>query len=177
MRIFFLCRSDFHLTVGAVVGFLERDGHRALIRGRMLCSTPARPKSLSCLARSTAEDAAEELGEQVVEIAAVLHACPALRAGPLRPVEPARRAAALCVALVGSTQLVVARTLLRVGQHLVGFVDLFEPLLGLLIAGVAVGMIFHRQLSVGGADFILRGSFRDAQSLVVVPVIHGKPSF
>ena len=49
----------------------------------------------------------------------------------------------------GVAETVVEGALLRVGQHLVGLGRLLETPLGLLVAGVAVGVELHRQLAVG----------------------------
>ena len=71
--------------------------------------------------------AAEEIGELREDI---LDAREAL--------EARRRAAAMTIAIVG-------RALVRVREDLIGLGQLLEALLGLLIAGIAVGMVLHRQ--------------------------------
>ena len=52
--------------------------------------------------------------------------------------------------------LVVPGALVRVGEHLVGLVDLLEFGLGFLVAGVQVGVVLLGQLAVGLFDFIIR---------------------
>ena len=93
-------------------------------------------------------------------------------ADPLAPVEVAGRAALLPLG-VGLAQLVVAGALLGVAQDLVGLVDLFKAVLGLLVAGVAVGVIFHGQVAVDLFDLVGTGAARDAEDLVVVVIFHG----
>src|SRR5947199_1011783 len=50
--------------------------------------------------------------------------------------------------------LVVHLPLLRVGEHVVGFLDLLEFFLRSFIAGVQVGMVFASQLAKSGADIL-----------------------
>ena len=54
------------------------------------------------------------------------------------------------------TELVVHLALLGVGKNFVGFLDLLELFLGGLVAGIQVGMIFARELAVGGANVFHR---------------------
>ena len=57
------------------------------------------------------------------------------------------------------TELVVARLLLLIGEHLIRLVDLFELFFRLFIAGVQVGMILLRRLTIGFLYFIVRSAF------------------
>src|SRR5204862_8306309 len=52
----------------------------------------------------------------------------------------------------GVTVLIVGRALVRVGEHLAGFLRLLEGLLRVPIVGVAVGVILHREPAVGLLD-------------------------
>ena len=54
-------------------------------------------------------------------------------------------------------ELVVLLAFLRVVEHLVGLGGLLEFLLGFLVAGVAVGVVFDGYLAVGGLDLVVRG--------------------
>jgi hypothetical protein len=65
-------------------------------------------------------------------------------------------------------KLVVAPPLVWIGEHLVGFVDFLEALLGCFVAGVHVGVILASQLAIGALDFLGRGISADAQDLVVI---------
>ena len=49
----------------------------------------------------------------------------------------------------GVTKLVVGRFFLGIAQGLIGFTDFLEFLLGLLVVGVLVRMIFDGELAVG----------------------------
>ena len=84
-------------------------------------------------------------------------ACPRRRPGPeaLRP------------------ELVVQPPLLGVAQGLVRLAHFLELLLGLLVAGVQVGVILARQAAVRRADLVLACALRHAQHLVVICVGHG----
>ena len=87
----------------------------------------------------------------------------------------AARAAAGALELVPvRAQEVVLLALLRVGQDGVGLVDVLEPLLGGLVAGVAVRVMLPGELAEGLLDVGLGGAPRHAQDLVVVPVLHGQ---
>ena len=61
---------------------------------------------------------------------------------------------------------VVLLALLGVGQDRVGLLDLLEPLLGALVALVAVGVVLARELAVGLLDLVLGGLLVDAEDLV-----------
>ncbi len=67
---------------------------------------------------------------------------------------------------------VVCGPLLRVGQGLVGFVDFLEARLGLLVAGMAVGMAAHRRFAEGGLQLNLGHRLGHAQDFVEVPLRH-----
>ena len=70
--------------------------------------------------------------------------------------------------------LVIGRTFLRVGQHLVGFFGLFEFFFGNLgsVALIAVRVVLHRLLAIGFLDFFVRGVLGNTQHLVVVSFCH-----
>jgi hypothetical protein len=63
---------------------------------------------------------------------------------------------------------VVDRPPLVVREHLVRLGALLETHLGLVVAGVAVGMELHRQPAVGALDLVGAGLFGHAEDLVVV---------
>ena len=114
--------------------------------------------------------AAEQLGEEVAEFAAV-HAfggTPAeLEAGV--PVRRRREALTSPMALADG---VVGGTPLGVGQHRVGLVDLTHARSGVgLLADV--GVVLACQPAIGLLDVVGAGIARDAQYLVVVPELHG----
>ena len=72
----------------------------------------------------------------------------------------------------GVAKLVVGRFFLGIAQGLVGFTDFLEFLLGLLVVGILVRMIFDGELAVGFFDFISGGTLADAQHLVVIALGH-----
>jgi len=65
-------------------------------------------------------------------------------------------------------ELVVERAFLGIREHLVGLVELLEARLGLLVAGVNVGVILPRQLAEGGADLLLGGALLQPERGVIV---------
>src|ERR1017187_439275 len=105
--------------------------------------------------------AGSEMGEiEAVEIE-VGTALPAASRG-------ARRAGAGKAVVGIETELVVHGTLLGVAQYVVGFLDVFEALLGGLVTRVEVGMVLAGELAIGLADFLRIGFARYAQRFVVV---------
>jgi hypothetical protein len=81
----------------------------------------------------------------------------------------------LCaLVLAGVAQFVIGLAFFRVGQHVVGLVDLGHALLGIgLLADIRV--VLARQLAERFLDLVGAGVFGHAQSLVVVLVIHCRP--
>src|SRR5699024_7421155 len=65
-------------------------------------------------------------------------------------------------------KLVIAFAFFRVRKDVVGLVDFLELLLGGLVAGVQVRMVFFGQLAVGAFDLGLGGIFADPQHLVII---------
>ena len=68
----------------------------------------------------------------------------------------------------GVTELVVGGALLRIPQGLVGLVQLLELVLGILVAGVAVGMAVLGEPAEGRLDILLARPPGKPQYLVVV---------
>ena len=102
--------------------------------------------------------AAEHLAENIAEIKAARTA-------------ETTEAAGIAV-YAGLAELVVAAAFFAVGKDFVGLLDGFEFLFRFLIVGVAVGMVFHRQLAVGLFDFFIGGIAGDAEGLIVVLIAH-----
>src|SRR5207237_277900 len=69
-------------------------------------------------------------------------------------------------------ELVVLPALVRIAEHFVRFVDLFELPFGRLVARVHVGMMLARQLPVGLLQFLVGRGLRDAERGVVVLEFH-----
>ena len=87
----------------------------------------------------------------------------------------AAEAATLACAIVGvntsKAELVVAGTLVVIGQHFIGLAQLLELLLSFLIAGVPVGMVLHGLFTVGLLYFLGAGALVDPQHLIIVAFI------
>ena len=69
-------------------------------------------------------------------------------------------------------ETIVPGALFGVAEDGIRLRGLLEPILGGLVAGIAVGVVLQRQLSVGALDFLLAGAAADAQHLVVIPTAH-----
>ena len=76
------------------------------------------------------------------------------------------------------TELVIGRTLLRILQDFIGFIDFLELLLcSFRIVGVAIRMIFEGQFMEGLLYFLLRGIAVYTEHLVVIAFLaHFAPS-
>jgi hypothetical protein len=121
---------------------------------------------LRSLATHAAKDGLEEIreaatpertAEKVAQIAIFdMDTATARRSsGPPAPVETTGIAARALPLLPTGPQLIVFTPFLRVSQHLMGLIDLFEALLGLFVARVNVGVIFASQTTVGFLDLLL----------------------
>ena len=117
--------------------------------------TPLGGIGVAALAAEAAAEKAAEYIAQVAEVkAAAIGAAPGSRA--VVGVYP------------GKTELIVAGLFLRVGQDLVGLIDILELLLGLLIAGVHVRVVLPGQLLICFFNFVFRSAFLNAQHLVII---------
>src|SRR5712692_68319 len=65
-------------------------------------------------------------------------------------------------------EAVIVRALVGIGEHRVCLVDGLEALLGLLVTGIAVGMVLHRELAVRLLDLRLPSPARNPQHLVEI---------
>jgi hypothetical protein len=68
----------------------------------------------------------------------------------------------------GVAEAVIGGALLVVGKDGISLAAFLEPGLGVRIAGVAVRVVLHRQLAVGGLQFRLASRPRAAQDFIVI---------
>jgi len=66
------------------------------------------------------------------------------------------------------SELIVLLTLLGVVKHVIGFGSLFELLLSLLVARVAVRVIFDGYLAISFLDLVFRCRLADAKDFIIV---------
>src|SRR5215207_4554567 len=111
----------------------------------------------------------EQPAEQVPEIAEVLEADPAGEP-TLEPAATARGSTRAEPRRGHVAHLVVLLALVLVAQDVVRRRDLLEPVLGLRVPGVRVGVVLLRELAVGLFDLGRARVLRDAEHLVVVLV-------
>ena len=139
---------DAHVLGRAGRGLAQRDRYRRLDVG-----APRRPAPAAALAP---EDVTEDVGEGREDVA---HVAEALTAHLARP---------------RVTEAVVEAALLGIAEDLVRLRGLLEPVLRRLVTGVAIGVQLHGELAVGALELGGVGGARDAQDLVVVPLLrHG----
>ena len=159
------------MTLGALLVphqidlLLAAEGRLLQGDGQVIAQVVARNRAV---ALGTAHAAAEEAGEDVLEAAKT--------AATEATAEVAVTAAAEALGAVVA-ELVVLRALLRVGQHLIGLVDLLEAFLRFLVARVDIGMVL---LGEGAVRLFDRGVVRIfvyAQNLIIVSFSHMSPFF
>ena len=92
-------------------------------------------------------------------------------AEPAKTAESARTAAHALLKR-GMAVLVVHGAFFFVGQGVVGFLNLFKLLFRFFIVGIAVGMVFHCQLTVGFFDFVVARTARHAECCIKILVAH-----
>ena len=129
---------DLRFEVAAALGRAARR------RDRGAAARPRRP--------------AEQVGEDVAHVEASKSKLPKPPKPPPGPRAGRERAGAAVVLLA----------LVGVAEHVVGLGDLLEALLGLLVVGVAVGVVLARELAVGLLDLLGSRLLVDAERLVVV---------
>src|SRR5581483_10947780 len=114
-------------------------------------------------AAPTSREHAEEIAEipESGEVAEILEAHPAAARGPAGEPGPETGGGHLA-------HLVVLLALVLIADDVVGRRDLLEALLRGLVAGVRVGVVALRELSIRLLDLRLRGVLGHAQDLVVV---------
>src|SRR6185436_48997 len=139
---------------GAEGGLLERQLEVVAQIGPRRAAPAAAPPPA---AEQVAE--AEEIAEHVGEVAEGLR----VKAGE-----------ATLRAQPAVAEAVVARPLVGVGEHRVSLGRLLEALLGLAVAGVAVGVVLRRELAVRLLDLGSGGGALDAEDFVVIALGHGR---
>src|SRR5207244_3481037 len=117
------------------------------------CAVPGAKQRLKKVAEAASAPGTEEIAE-----IAVFHV----------PAFPARRRGEISARLPVLAELVVALTLLRIGEDCIGLPDILKFLFRGGVARVDVGVILTRQLAVGFLDVVLRRGARNAEGLVVV---------
>src|SRR4029077_15259346 len=75
----------------------------------------------------------------------------------------------------GMAKTIVSGALLIVFEDVVGFVEVLEFLLGVLVAGIAIGMMLHGELAISPLEFVAARRFGDAEDLVKVLFCHDRP--
>ena len=132
------------------VDFLQRQFHfQAQITAAMLLGTTL--ASAEAAKSATSEDVAEHR-EDVIHV----H-----RTTETAEVEATRTRS-------GKAELVVLLTGLRVVKNIIGFCSLLELLLGFLVTGVSVRVVFNGYLAIRFLNLVFRGGLCDPKHLVVV---------
>ncbi len=134
----------------AGIGLLQPGFH---VVAQIRASLPARARTRA----PHAEDAFEQVGK---------------RGGKIRA-ETARPA---CWAILerGMAKAIIRGALVRIFEDLIGFVDFLEARLARLVAGIAIGVPFHRQLAKGRFQFPLIGSAVDLKNFVIAALGHAR---
>ena len=78
-----------------------------------------------------------------------------------------------CTTLESSfTKLVIALSLFRIAQYLVGFCRFLKLFFGFFVARVFIWVIFHGHLAVSLLDFGIACALVDTQYLIVIEICH-----
>ena len=117
-----------HRGFGAGIGLIERDLE---VEAQVL---PAHVGTSAGPAAGAAEHLVEDVAEHRTEIEALA-------------VEAARAIGAGAALEGGCSVAIVGGALLRILQDVVGVIEFLELLFGVLVAGVAVGMVLHGELA------------------------------
>ena len=94
------------------------------------------------------------------------------RSSNMSDIEAAKPSFMPLVIECGVAVAVIGGALLGVRQVLIGFVQLLELRLGLLVARMPVGMTLHRRLAEGGLQLSVARRFGNAQGLVEIALGH-----
>jgi hypothetical protein len=111
---------------------------------------PGRPAATTASEKVAEQTAAEDVAEGVEDVVDIGEL---VKAGPREPLV---------------TVTVVSVPFFLVPQDLEGLGGLLEPRLGLGVAGIAIGMVGQRELSVGLGDLFHRGIAGYAEHLVII---------
>ena len=155
-------RTAAALTGGALLAALNGDLLLAAesrfnkVHRHAHANTLAPLRAIAPALTAAAKAAAEKAAENIAQIAEIKAACAISAACPVIGIH------------AGKAELVIARLLVGIGEHLVGLVDLLELLLGLLIAGVHVRMVLAGQLFIGSFDLVLGCAFGYAENLIII---------
>ena len=151
-------RDLFGAAVGGLLKGQDHIGLNVMALARRVGVGAGRAAEAAKAAEATA-------AEQITEDVAQIHTACAAKAAT-------KAAAGLAGPIVGidpsESELVIALALVRVGKNIVGLIDLLELFLGVLVAGVQVGVVLFGQLAVGAFDLGIGGVFADPQHLVVI---------
>ena len=139
-----------HRGFGAAIGLIERDLE---IEAQVLAAHVGAP------AARPATGAAEHLVEDVAEYRAEIEAL---------AVEAARAVGAGATFESGRSVAIVGGALLGILQDVVGVIEFLELLFGVLVAGIAVGVVLHGELAERLFEVVGACRTTDAQQLVVV---------
>jgi hypothetical protein len=146
-------RRHAHARLLALEGVFEADLE-------VVAQIAAAPRPLAALA-------ADEIAEHLVEDVGEAGGAEAEAGAAARPVA--------AILEGGVAEAVIGGALLLVLQDLVGLAQLLELVLGRLVAGVAVGMVLHRQLAIRLLDVLGAGPAPHPKRLVKILLSHRSP--
>src|SRR5262245_42919102 len=72
------------------------------------------------------------------------------------------------------SKAVIGRALVRILQDFIGLIDFLEANFAALVAGIAIGMPFHRELAEGGFQFAFVRCALDPQNVVIAALGHAR---
>src|SRR5579883_1023006 len=151
-----LVLANFHFFRNAEYRFFEIEiDILAQIRTALCARAPA-PTAASAKEIAKAEQVAEDIAEILEDHGVEIHSTTTC----------GRSYACMTVAVIGST-------LLRIGQHRIGFRTFLKSLFGIWIVRIAIGMILHGELAVSAFDLLIGGRPHHTEYFVVIALCVG----
>ncbi len=143
---------DAHVCGLAAVSLLEADLHVvAQVRATLAAGAAAASRPRAAHAEQVVEDVREGRGDVP---------------------EAARRAARAAMLECGMAEAVIGRALLAIGEDLIGLVDLLEPPLARLVAGIAIGVPLHGKLAERRLQLAVDDGALDLKHFVIATLGH-----
>ena len=156
-RLTLLLPGDLQRHLGALGRFLERDLQVVAQIGTALRAAAAAALPEDVAQPEDVAEAAEDVFESGEDVGV--------------------EAAGGGTAQARVAEAVVHVALVGIGQHRVGLGRFLEGILGLLVAGIAVGVVLEGELAVRALDFLIRRGLGDAKHFVVIALAHDRATF
>ena len=147
---------NLELLLHALVDLLQSEANTCSEVGATLYLTATATTSEATEIKATEATTSEEVSKATEDI---LHG---------HPCSAETTTASSTAADTSVTELVIALTLLRIAQHVIGLSQFLELLFGFLVPRVLIGVILDSELAIGLLQFVSRSTFSYAEDFVVI---------